>query len=304
MEHRPTGAREVVVSRPTYGPGLDRPRAMTWFYEHYRDVSAVGINTKTLVHSERSAYQSIAVHETRGHGRLLTLDDMVMLTELDEFVYHELIAHVPLCVHQHPREVLVVGGGDGGSVRETLAHPSVERVVQCEIDERVTRVCQELLPSVAGKLGDPRVELVFADAAAYVKEHAASFDVILVDSSEPIGPAAALFKPDFFSDLAAALRPGGVISCQAESPFYAPEVVRELFDSARGSFAQVHGYYGVIPTYPGGGWVFCLASQTRTPADVDRARAAALASRYYSPQVATGVFALPPFVRALTTEAS
>ena len=272
---------------------------MTWFYEHYRDVSAIGIQTTALVHSEKSRYQTVTVHDTAGHGRLLTLDNMVMLTELDEFVYHELLAHVPLCVHPDPRQVLVVGGGDGGSVREVLAHPSVERVVQCEIDERVTRVCQELIPSVAGKLGDPRVELVFADAAAYVKDHPRSFDVILVDSSEPIGPAAALFKPDFFQSLATALRPGGAISCQAESPFYAPEVVRELFGSARESFAEVHGYYGVIPTYPGGGWVFCLASQTLRPDAFDRERAGALASRYYSPAVATGAFALPPFIQAL-----
>jgi len=272
---------------------------MTWFYEHYRDVSAIGIHTTGLVHSERSPYQAIAVHETAGHGRLLTLDDMVMLTELDEFVYHDLLAHVPLCVHPRPREVLVVGGGDGGSVREVLRHASVERVVQCEIDERVTRVCQELIPSVAGRLDDARVELVFADAAAYVKDHPASFDVILVDSSEPIGPAAALFKPSFFHDLAAALRPEGVISCQAESPFYAPEVVRELFGSAREAFSQVHGYYGVVPTYPGGGWVFCMASQTRAPSDVDGERAAALGSRYYSPAIAAGAFALPAFVEEL-----
>ncbi|PRP95375.1 Spermidine synthase [Enhygromyxa salina] len=272
---------------------------MAWFYEHYRDASATGIHTTGLVHAEKSEFQSIAVHETVGHGRLLTLDDMVMLTELDEFVYHDLLTHVPLCVHPNPRAVLVVGGGDGGSVRETLKHPSVERVVQCEIDERVTRVCQEHIPSVAGALDDPRVELVFADATAYVKQHPDSFDAILVDSTEPIGPAAALFAEPFFRDLSAALRPGGVISSQAESPFYAPEVVRELFTSVRKVFAEVHGYYGVVPTYPGGGWVFCLASDTRRPEQADLDRAKALSSRYYSPALASGAFALPPFIAEL-----
>src|SRR5690606_27286535 len=166
---------------------------MPWFYEHYRDESAIGIHTTELLHAERSEFQAIAVHETVGHGRLLTLDEMVMVTELDEFVYHELLSHVPLCVHEHPRRVLVVGGGDGGTVREVLRHPSVERVVLCEIDERVTRVCQRFMPSIAGWLDDPRVELVFADATAYVKRNPSSFDAILVDSTEPIGPAAALF---------------------------------------------------------------------------------------------------------------
>lgn len=272
---------------------------MGWFIEHYRDISAVGIRTTALVHAEKSAYQSIAVYETAGHGRLLTIDDMVMLTELDEFVYHDLLAHVPLCVHEHPREVLVVGGGDGGTVREVLEHESVEHVVLCEIDERVTRVCQAHIPSVAGALDDPRVELVFADAAAYVTSQRGRFDVILVDSTEPVGPATALFGEEFFRDLSAALRPGGVIASQAESPFYAPEVVRELFGTVRRVFAQVHGYFGVIPTYPGGGWVFCLASDTRGPGDVDLERAAALGCRYYSPKIATGAFALPPFIARL-----
>jgi spermidine synthase len=272
---------------------------MAWFYEHYRDASAVGIRTTGLVHAERSAYQSIAVHETAAHGRLLTIDDMVMLTELDEFVYHELLTHVPLCVHANPREVLVVGGGDGGTVREVLEHDSVEHVVLCEIDERVTRVCQAHIPSLAGALEDPRVELVFADAAAYVADQRGRFDVILVDSTEPIGPAAALFGEAFFRDLEAALRPGGVISSQAESPFYAPELVRELFGSVRRVFAQVHGYWGVIPTYPGGGWVFCLASDERGPQHVDLDRAAALDCRYYSAAIAAAAFALPPFIAKL-----
>lgn len=274
---------------------------MPWFYEHYRDASAIGIHTTGLLHAERSEYQAIAVRETAGHGRLLTLDEMVMVTELDEFVYHELLAHVPLCVHADPRQVLVVGGGDGGTVREALRHPGVERVVLCEIDERVTRVCQRFLPSIAGALEDPRVELVFADAAAYVKSNPGRFDAILVDSTEPIGPAAALFGEQFFRDLERALRPGGVISSQAESPFYAPEVVRELFASIRRVFASVHGYYGVIPTYPGGGWMFCLASHERTPVDVDLDRAATLTTRYYSPALARGAFALPSFIEQLVS---
>ncbi len=273
---------------------------MAWFYEHYKDISATGIHTTGLVHEERSAFQAIAVHETKGHGRLLTLDGMVMLTELDEFVYHDLLTHAPLCAHEHPRQVLVVGGGDGGTVREVLRHPSVERVVQCEIDERVTRVCQTHIPSLASALEDPRVELVFEDAVAYVQRHPQTFDAILVDSTEPIGPAAALFGEPFFRDIDRALRPGGVVSSQSESPFYAPDVVRGLFGAVRRVFSSVHGYYGIIPTYPGGGWVFCMASQSRDPRDIDLERVAALSARYFSPSLAQGTFALPGFVAELT----
>lgn len=271
---------------------------MPWFYEPYNDISAIGIHITDLLHHEQSPFQDIKVHATAGHGRLLLLDDMVMLTELDEFVYHDLITHVPLCIHADPRH-LVVGGGDGGTVREVLKHPGVERVVLCEIDERVTRVCQQWIPSVAGALEDPRVELVFADAVEYVRRHTSSFDAVLVDSSEPIGPAAGLFEGSFFADLRRALRPGGIVSAQTESPFYAAETVRNVFREIRGVFSQVHGYIGSIPTYPSGCWTFALASDERSPAMLDERRAAALRCKYFNLGIARGAFALPEFARLL-----
>lgn len=272
---------------------------MPWFHETYHDISAIGIHTAERLHAEQSPYQTIEVHGTKGHGRLLLLDGMVMLTELDEFVYHELIAHVPLCIHPDPKRVLVVGGGDGGTVREVLKHRGVERVVLCEIDERVTRVCQQWIPAVAGALNDPRVELVFADAVQYVRDHAGSFDAILVDSSEPIGPAAGLFAGSFFADLRRALRPGGVIAAQTESPFYAADTVRDVFREIRTAFPRVHAFYGCIPTYPSGCWTFAFASDGRGPDDLDPARAAAVTGRYFNPDLARGAFLLPEFIRRL-----
>ena len=272
---------------------------MEWFYEHYKDLSAIGIHVKAQVHEETSPFQVIKVYDTVGHGRLLTLDDMVMLTQVDEFVYHDLLCHMPLCAHADPKDVLVVGGGDGGSVREVLKHPGVRRVVQCEIDERVTRICQEFMPSVAGSLTDPRVELVFADALEYVRAHPASFDAILVDSTEPIGPAADLFGRDFFVDLRRALRPGGLISAQTESPFYAADTVRAVFGVLRSVFSEVHAYYGAIPTYPSGCWTFALASDVRTPEMIDLSRAGALECRYFNAAISRGAFALPEFIRRL-----
>jgi spermidine synthase len=272
---------------------------MPWFYEPYHDISAIGIHTTALLHHEKSAFQDIKVHDTVGHGRLLLLDDMVMLTELDEFVYHDLIAHVPLCAHADPRDVLVVGGGDGGTVREVLKHPGVRRVVLCEIDERVVRVCQRFIPSVAGALADPRVELVFADAVEYVRSHARTFDAILVDGSEPIGPAAGLFEGSFFADLRRALRPGGVVSAQTESPFYAADTVRAVYRELRGVFGRVHGYIGSIPTYPSGCWTFALASDERGAGELDLPRAAALRCDYFNSGIARACFALPEFARRL-----
>lgn len=272
---------------------------MPWLYETYHDLSSIGIHVTDKLHEEQSPFQKIEVYETRGHGRLLLLDGMVMLTELDEFVYHELISHVPLCIHPAPRRVLVVGGGDGGSVREVLRHPEVERVTLCEIDERVTRVCQQWIPAVAGRLDDPRVDLVFADAVDYVRRHPASFDAILVDSSEPIGPAAGLFRADFFADLRRALRPGGIVSAQTESPFYAADTVRSVFAELRSVFPRVHAYYGCIPTYPSGCWTFALAADVLGPDDLDRTRARAVAGRYFGPSLGTGAFCLPEFIRRL-----
>lgn len=274
---------------------------MPWLYETYHDLSAIGIHITDKLHEEQSPYQKIEVYDTRGHGRLLLLDGMVMLTELDEFVYHELISHIPLCIHPDPRRVLVVGGGDGGTVREVLRHPGVERVVLCEIDERVTRVCQRWIPAVAGRLDDPRVELVFADAVEYVRTHPGSFDAVLVDSSEPIGPAAGLFRAEFFADLRRALRPGGIVSAQTESPFYAADTVRSVFAELGSVFSRVHAYYGCIPTYPSGCWTFALAGDTRGPEHLDLARTSAVAGRYVGPSLGAGVFNLPEFIRQLVS---
>jgi spermidine synthase len=171
--------------------------------------------------------------------------------------------------------------------------------VLCEIDERVTRVCQQWIPSVAGALEDPRVELVFADAVEYVRRHTGVFDAVLVDSSEPIGPAAGLFEGSFFADLRRALRPGGIVSAQTESPFYAADTVRNVFREIRGVFQQVHGYIGSIPTYPSGCWTFALASDERSPAMLDERRAAALRCKYFNLGIARGAFALPEFARLL-----
>ena len=160
-----------------------------WYYEENAGTTRFGIRVTEKLHEERSAFQKLVVYETAFFGRVLTLDDVVMLTERDEFVYHEMLVHVPLCSMPEPRRVLIVGGGDCGALREALKHPNLERVVQCDIDERVTRVSEKFFPWVGKTLTDPRAELVFGDGIDYVKRHATSFDLVVVDSTDPVGPA-------------------------------------------------------------------------------------------------------------------
>lgn len=273
---------------------------MTWVYEHYRDATAIGFHTTQRLHHEVSPFQTIDVHQTIGNGKLLTLDGMVMVTELDEFVYHEALVHAPMCLHPDPKRILVVGGGDGGTVREVLRHDSVESIELCEIDERVTLVCEEHFPTVASEIRNPKVRCRFEDAIAFVATCESEYDVIMVDGSEPVGPAEGLFERAFFESLKRALRPGGVLSAQAESPLYAPEVVSKTFGGMREVFQHVHAYTATCPTYPGGLWTFCLASEDRALEQMRPQALAGLPTRYFNPQSLRASFMLPTFVAELT----
>ena len=232
---------------------------------------------------------------------MLALDDLVMFTERDEFVYHEMLVHVPLCGIPEPKSVLIIGGGDAGCIREALKHPSVERVVLCEIDERVTRVCEEYFPWVADAVRDPRVELIFDDGVAFIEKHASTFDLIIVDSTDPIGPAVGLFLRDFYRKAARALKPGGVMAAQTESPHWGAPMVGAIYGELRHAFAHVAPYLGFIPTYPSGTWSWCWASADRAHDaffDADRAAAIAAGCRYFNPEIHRAAFALPNFARA------
>jgi spermidine synthase len=269
-----------------------------WYFEE--DCGAVrrGFRIERLLYEETSPFQTIRVYDTAFFGRLLTLDDVVMFTERDEFVYHEMLVHVPLCSVDAPRSVLIVGGGDCGCLREVLRHPSVERVAQCDIDERVTRVCERWFPWSARATADPRVELIFGDGIAYVASHAATFDVIVIDGTDPKGAAVGLFTTEFYADVAGALRPGGVMTAQTESPHWDAPMVGAIYDQMRGAFGDVSSYLCAIPSYPSGCWTLAYASDgSRHATDVDDERAAAIAREtlYYTPAVHRAAFALPTF---------
>lgn len=260
------------------------------------------IRVRSELHRERSDFQELAVYDTPFHGRMLTLDGLVMFTERDEFVYHEMLVHVPLCTITAPESVLIIGGGDCGCLREVLRHPSVTRAVQCDIDERVTAVSRQFFPWVAATVDDPRSEVLFDDGIRYVQQQRDSFDLIIVDSTDPVGPAVGLFQEAFYRDVETALRPGGVMVAQTESPHRATALMGQIHTEQRKVFRQVHGYLGHIPTYPSGSWSWSFASNDEAAdvtaiVDLERAVELSAHSLYYNPEIHNGAFQLPNYVR-------
>ena len=253
-----------------------------------------------LLHAEDSPFQHIDVYEHPTFGRTLVLDGAVQTSERDEFLYHEMLVHVPLLAHAAPERVLVIGGGDGGTLRRVLEHPTVTDAVMVEIDERVTAVSREYMPSIGGEIwDDPRARVLFEDGNAYIHADGAPFDAIVVDSSDPVGPGIVLFETPFYARCLERLRPGGVFVAQVGSPIYFQDEMRMAYRNARAAFPDVRLYLGHVTTYPGVVWGFMLCGDQL---EIDAATAAARAEerkldvRAWTPDVQAGAFALPGFV--------
>jgi spermidine synthase len=271
-----------------------------WMEDRHRDILGMRFRVKRVLFSGKSPYQHVEILETAGLGRMLLNDGIIMITERDEFVYHEMIAHVPLFTHRGPERVLVVGGGDGGTAREVLRHPGVKVCRMVEIDEMVVDACREFIPQTAASLDDPRLELTIADAVEFVAETDERFDVVLIDSTDPIGPAKPLFGEAFYRNLRRILGDGGLVVSQGESPFYEGEAQKMLLGTLNQVFDHTHAYNFTNMTYPGGLWSFTFASDGPCPMmDLDQGRVAAsgIDFKYYSPEVHRAAFALPQFMR-------
>ena len=271
-----------------------------WFYEEGNRATRLGIKVSKKLHEETSEFQKLTVYETPFFGKILTLDDVMMLTERDEFVYHEMLTHIPLLSMENPKSVLIIGGGDAGCLREALKHPTIEKVVQCDIDERVTRVSEKFFSWVAPAVSDSRSEVIFEDGVKYIEEHKNAFDLIIVDSTDPVGCAVGLFLAEFYTKVAEALKPGGVMVAQTESPHWAPKMVGAIYGEMRKVFTHVQPFIGSIPTYPSGCWSWAYASKTRVPGDYFNAELASeieQTTKYYNTQMQTASFALPNFVK-------
>ena len=259
------------------------------------------IEIKEKLFEKQTPFQKIEVFETVKLGKLLLLDGIIQLTSYDEFAYQEMMAHLPYYAHGNPERVLVIGGGDGGVLRELARHNAITTLDICEIDEDVISTSQRFLPQLACGYDDPRVNIHIADGSKFIQEKPAYYDLVIVDSTDPGGPGAPLFTAEFYANLKHALRPGGVVATQAESPWLLPDVVKQLFNAANANF-KFTGYGAIsVPTYPTGMIGVCTASDSRdisTPArEVEPEIAIQL--RYYNSTIHRAAFAMPNFVQHL-----
>ncbi|PRO65717.1 polyamine aminopropyltransferase [Alkalicoccus urumqiensis] len=268
-----------------------------WFTEKQTEHFGITAEITQTYVSEQTEFQKLDVVETKEFGNMLLLDGMVMTTEKDEFVYHEMMAHVPLHTHPNPEHVLVVGGGDGGVIREILKHPEVKTATLVEIDGRVIECSKEYLPSIAGSLDDPRVTVKVADGFMHIAESTEAYDVIMVDSTEPVGPAVNLFTRGFYEGISKALKPDGVFVAQTDNPWFQKELTGSAFRDIQETFPVTRLYTANIPTYPSGLWTFTLGSKVYDPLQVDEERYHAFETNYYTRAIHHAAFVLPKFVQ-------
>lgn len=270
-----------------------------WFTEWQTADVSLGLRVREVLWQEQTAYQEVLVAQTEAYGRMLALDGAVQTTDRDEFFYHEMISHVPLTLHPHPTRVAVVGGGDGGVIREILRHPEVEQAHLVEIDARVVELSQRFFPQLSAGLEDPRAAVHITDGIRWIQDRARAtpgLDVVIVDSTDPVGPATGLFAEAFYRDVYEALSPDGILVAQTESPMLQPHLIQQAQAAMRNVFPTVRLYLAPVPTYPSGWWSFSLASKGPLPAV---ARAVDLPTRYWTPGVQAAAFVLPPFVAEL-----
>lgn len=270
-----------------------------WFTEKQTEDLAISCRVKKVLHEEKSEFQRIALVDTHQFGRMLLLDNIIQTTIGDEFVYHEMISHVPLFTHPNPRKVAVIGGGDGGTIREILKHKSVEKAVLVEIDQRVVEVAKRFLPEISAGLDDDRAEVCIEDGIEFVKKHKNEFDIIIVDSTDPIGPAVGLFAKEFYKSIHYALREDGIFVAQTESPFFNDDLITSIYRDIQSVFQITRLYLGIVPTYPGGMWSFTLGSKMHDPVLADKRDMDDIDCKYYSRHMHRSAFILPPFVKKL-----
>lgn len=278
-----------------------------WFSEPHTPNVKLSIRVDKQLFSGQSEFQRIDVFESKEFGRFLTLDGYMMLTEKDEFIYHEMITHVPMAVHPCVKKVLVIGAGDGGVIRELSRYQTVEHIDMVEIDELVVEVCRRYLPQTACRLEDPRVHIFYEDGLKFVRSKEDEYDLIIVDSTDPFGPGEGLFTKEFYGSCFKALKEDGIMVNQHESPFYQADAVacKRAHKRIVESFPISRVYQAHIPTYPSGHWLFGFASKKYHPVhDLNGVawKLKEIHTRYYTPKLHEGAFCLPAYVEELLRE--
>jgi spermidine synthase len=256
-----------------------------------------------LLHEVRTEHQHLVIFENSRMGRVMALDGVIQTTEADEFIYHEMLTHVPILAHGAVKSVLIIGGGDGGMLREVRKHSDIERITMVEIDGTVVEMCKEFLPNHSqGAYEDPRLNLVIDDGMRFVATTEEKFDVIISDSTDPIGPGEVLFSENFYQACRRCLNDGGVLVTQNGTPFMQLGEVQNTASRMNGLFADWHFYQAAVPTYIGGAMTFAWGSTDaelrKLPVETLRQRYAGsgIVTRYYNPEVHLGAFALPQYV--------
>jgi spermidine synthase len=277
-----------------------------WIEETLHQGIRVRLKADRILFDTETDHQRLVIFENSRFGKVMSLDGVVQLTAADEFIYHEMITHLPLLAHGHAENVLIVGGGDGGSLREALKHRDLKSITLCEIDESVIELCREHFPHVSdGAFDDPRTDIVIADGTKFVAETEKRFDVIAIDSTDPIGPGAVLFTPEFYAGCKRCLADGGILVTQNGVPFMQGSELADSIKAFRGLFRDASTYLASTPTYFGGpmayGWATDNLALRRLSRDViaTRFKEAALDTRYYNPEIHIAAFALPGYVREL-----
>lgn len=275
-----------------------------WCTEHQTENVQLSARIRATLFSGKSDFQEILVLDSFEFGRMLVLDGVFQTSIFDEYIYHEMIAHVPLHIHPSPRKVLVIGGGDGGCVREVVRHPEVEAVKMVEIDGMVVEVSKKYLPEISTAMlhGHPKLDVTIGDGIQHMKDVENEYDVIIVDCSDPIGPGEGLFTRDFYQNVYKALKPDGLFVQQTESPFYHQPLIRRLNRDIRSLFPITEMYLAQIPLYPGGLHCFTIGSKKYDSQSVKPSRILDIPYRYYNQDIQKSCFVLPNFVRELIQE--
>lgn len=264
------------------------------FKEYHTPSSGIFFKASKQLYKQDSPYQKIEVIENEHFGRVLILDGLVQTTEKDEFFYHEMLVHPVFLSHPEPRSVLIIGGGDGGVLKEVLRYP-VENVCLVEIDPQVIKVSQEYFPWLSPCLKDERTELIIADGTEFIGQTNKTFDIVCVDSSEPVGPSVSLHEEDFYQNMKRCFREDGIIAAQAGSPFYHLDSIRKKNGFLKSLFKIVNFYSSPVPTYPGGNWAFVFLSDKVHPLDIKGNPPEGL--KYFNSDIHRAAFSLPNFFK-------
>ena len=274
---------------------------MQWCTEEQTSALKMSAKVKETLFTGKSDFQEVAVVDSEQFGRMLVLDGVFQTSIADEFVYHEMIAHIPLYIHPNPKKVLIIGGGDGGTAREVLRHTTVEKAEMVEIDGMVVDVSKKYLPEISVVLNDSpkNFELKIGDGIQHMADAEDEYDVIIVDCSDPIGPGEGLFTHDFYKNVFKALKTDGLFVQQTESPFYHQELIKKIHKDVNSIFPITEMYLAHIPLYPGGMHSFTIGSKKYSAADADVAKRQQMKMRYHNAEVQKAAFALPNFVQEL-----